>query len=41
MTEEIEAEPSVIKDRYKKLDEIRKKGINPYPYSFGNGASAK
>jgi len=34
MEKEIEAETSVIKDRYRKLDEIRKKGINPYPYSF-------
>ena len=34
MEKEIEAEPSVVKDRYKKLEEIRKKGINPYPYAF-------
>jgi len=34
MEKEIEAESSVITDRYKKLDEIRKKGVNPYPYSF-------
>jgi len=34
MEKEIEAESSVIKDRYKKLEEIKKRGINPYPYSF-------
>ena len=27
-------EQAVIKDRYKKLDEIRKLRINPYPYKF-------
>ncbi len=26
--------PKVIEDRYKKLEEIRKLGINPYPYRF-------
>lgn len=26
--------PKVIEDRYKKLDEIRNLGINPYPYQF-------
>lgn len=34
MEKEIEVESSVITDRYKKLEEIRKKGVNPYPYSF-------
>lgn len=32
--EEIAAEPKVIQDRYKKLEEIRKLGIEPYPYRF-------
>ena len=34
MKEETDAEPSVIKDRYRKLDELKKRKINPYPYRF-------
>ena len=33
-------EVAVIKDRYKKLDEIRKLKINPYPYSFNKKNNA-
>jgi lysyl-tRNA synthetase, class II len=27
-------EEEIVKERLKKIDELRKKGINPYPYSF-------
>ncbi|MEK6860781.1 MAG: lysine--tRNA ligase [Nanoarchaeota archaeon] len=34
-------EEDLIKQRLKKLEEIRKKGINPYPYKFGHKDHAK
>ncbi len=41
MKEETDAEPSVIKDRYRKLDELKNKKINPYPYRFEKTDAAK
>lgn len=32
--------PKVIEDRYKNLDEIKKLGINPYPYNFDRKQTA-
>ena len=27
-------EDEIVKERFKKIEELRKKGINPYPYSY-------
>ena len=27
-------EDEIVKERLKKIEELRKKGINPYPYSY-------
>ncbi len=40
MAEGKESEASVIRDRYRKLEELKKKGINPYPYSFNRKDTA-
>lgn len=35
-----EAEPTIIKDRYKKLEQLKEKNINPYPYKYKRTSNA-